>query len=117
MMENKRKLIRLEVKDFLEIRPINELGKTVKAETKNFSLMGVCFSSMIEWKKGQVLHIDYFITDELDSVQMKVVVVWSEFIDYEQGYFCGGEIVDIEPEKQEKFANYYFQKLKDKFFD
>lgn len=115
-MDNQRRLLRLEVKDFLEIRPLNELAEYVKGDSRDFTLMGICFTSQVEWKKGRVLLIDYFIPDELDSVKLKVAVVWSEFIDPQNGYFCGGQIVEVENEKQDKFANYYFQKLKDRFF-
>lgn len=115
-MENRRRLIRLDVGDFLKLRPLDEVGVYVKSKTTNFSLMGVCFSSKIEWKKGQVLLIDYFIPEELDSVQLKMVVAWSEQIDAESGYFCGGEVIDIEEAKQEKFADYYFKQLKERFF-
>ncbi len=115
-MENRRQLLRLEVGDFLEVRPLNEVGRVHKAKVKNFSLMGACFTSEIEWKKGQVLYIDYFIPEELDSVRLKMVVVWSEFIDSENGYFCGGRIIDIEESKQEKFAAYYCKKIKERFF-
>ena len=121
-MENKRRLIRLDVEDFLEIRLLNEVGICTKStlsgtgKSTNFSLMGVCFSSEMEWQKGQVLLINYFIPEELDSVQLKIVVVWSELIDSKNGYFCGGEVIDIEENKQKKFTSYYFKQLKDKFF-
>jgi hypothetical protein len=115
-MENRRKLIRLEVSDFLDIRPLNEVGRCIKGESKNFTLMGICFSSEVEWHKGQVLLIDYFIPQNNDSVKLKIVVVWSEFIDSSKGYFCGGEIAEIEKEKEVIFANYYFQKLKGNSF-
>ncbi|UCC94569.1 MAG: PilZ domain-containing protein [Candidatus Omnitrophota bacterium] len=114
-MNNRRRLIRLDVGDFLEIRPLKEIAKHTKAETKNFSLMGICFSSETEWQKGQVIFIDYFIPEELDSVKLKVAVVWSEFIDTTQGYFCGTEIIEIEEGKGDKFASYYFQKLRERF--
>lgn len=114
-MDNKRRLIRIEAGDFLQIQPINEAAGKHKGKSKDFSLMGVCFTSEIEWTSGQVLLIDYFIPDEMDSVRLKSVVVWSEFIDSENGYFCGGEIIEIEAEKQEKFANYYLKKLKERF--
>lgn len=110
----KRRLIRLEIGDFLEIRPLNEAARKVKGLTKNLSLMGICFSSDVQWKKGQVLMIDYFISEELDSIKLKIMVVWSELIDKDQGYFCGGQILNVEDKKQEKFANYYFQKLKER---
>ncbi|UCD15652.1 MAG: hypothetical protein JSV34_00950 [Candidatus Omnitrophota bacterium] len=115
-MDNQRRLVRLEVKDFLEIRPLDEVVEVVKGETDNFTLMGICFTSQIEWKKGQLLFIDYFIPSELDSVKLKIAVVWSELIDSENGYFCGGEIVEVEEDKEEKFASYYFQRLKERFF-
>ena len=113
-MENRRQLIRLEVGDFLEVKPLNEIGKIYKTRAKNFTLMGVCFTSEVEWKKGQVLYIDYFIPEELDSVRLKMVVVWSELIDSKNGYFCGGKILEVEEKKQEKFASYYYKKLKDR---
>lgn len=115
-MENERRLVRLEVEDFIKIRPLDEVGTCIKSKSGNFSLMGICFSSEIEWQKGQVLLIDYFIPEELDSVRLKLLVVWSELIDSKCGYFCGGEVIDVEEVKQEKFANYYFKQLKNRFF-
>ncbi|MBU0897073.1 MAG: PilZ domain-containing protein, partial [Candidatus Omnitrophica bacterium] len=79
-MENKRRLIRIEVEDFLEIQPLNEVAKMFEGKAKDLSLVGVCFSSQAQWQKGQVLLIDYFLHNELDSVKLKVAVVWSEFI-------------------------------------
>ena len=116
MDNNKRLLIRVEAGDFLEIRPLSEVGKIYNAKSKNFTLMGICFSSEVEWQIGQVLFIDYFIPDELDSVKLKMIVTWSELIDPQSGYFCGGEIIDIEENKQKEFATYYFRKIKEKFF-
>lgn len=115
-MENKRKLIRLEVEDFLQIRPLNETARVLRGKSWNFTLMGICFSSELEWKKGQVLLIEYFIPQELDSVKLKVVVIWSEFIDAKNGHFCGGEIIDVEEGKQDQFSSYYYQKLKEKSY-
>jgi len=115
-MDNKRKLVRLEVGDFLEIQPLDEPGKVYSGKSKDITLMGICFSSKNEWPKGKVLLIDYFIPEELDSVRIKMVVVWSELVDSNAGYFCGGEIIDVQENKQEKFANYYFKKLKERFF-
>ncbi|SRR4030042_3408481 len=114
-MDNKRRLVRLDVGDFLEIRTLNEVGKVHQARSKNFNLMGVCFSCHMEWQCGQVLLIDYFIPEELDSVRLKMVVIWSEFVSPENGYFCGGEIVEVEASKQDKFAHYYLKKLQDNF--
>ncbi len=101
--------------DFLEIRPLGEVGRVQRGKAKDLTLMGICFSSEVEWQKGQVLLIDYFVPDELDSVKLKLVVIWSEFIDPQNGYFCGGEIIEVEESKQEKFANYYFKKLQERF--
>lgn len=116
MDNNKRSLIRVEVGDFLEIRPLSEVGKLYSAKSRNFTLMGLCFSSEMEWQVGQVLFIDYFIPDELDSVKLKMIVTWSEFIGPESGYFCGGEIIDIEEDKQKNFAAYYFRKMGENSF-
>lgn len=115
-MDNQRKLIRLEVKDFLEIRPLDEVASVARGKAENFTLMGICFMSQLEWKKGQVLLIDYFMPSELDSVKLKISVVWCELVDLEKGYFCGGEIMTVEEEKEDKFAGYYFQKLKERLF-
>lgn len=115
-MDNRRRFLRFEVSDFLEIRPLNEVARYVKGHTFNLSLMGICFSSEIEWKTGQVLFIDYFIPQQLDSVKLKVVVAWSELIDDEHGYLTGVQIIDIEKNKEERFINYYFQKLKERLF-
>lgn len=113
-MENRRRIVRLEVSDFLKMCAVDEVGKTFfEGQSKNLSTLGICFSSEIEWRRGQVILIDYFIPAEFDSVKLKVVVVWSEFIDPENGYFCGAEIIEIEQKKQEKFTAYYFKKLKE----
>lgn len=112
-MSDSRRLIRLKICDFLEIRPLNEVARCFKAKTHDFTPMGICFSCEVEWKKGSVLLIDYFMPEEFDSVKLKVAVVWSEFIDNDQGYFCGGEITEIEQGKQEKFSGYYSKRLKD----
>ncbi|MEM7817029.1 MAG: hypothetical protein QXZ20_03890 [Candidatus Aenigmatarchaeota archaeon] len=113
-MEERRKLLRIEVDDFLNLIPLNEVA-TIKGKSRNLTPMGICFSSEIEWKKGQLLYIDYYIPQINDSIKIKVVVVWSEFIDQKIGYFCGGEIIEVEKEKEEKFVNYYFQKLNKDF--
>ena len=111
-MKEQRKLIRLNVADFLEIRA-GDSQKIVRSTSINITSMGICFSSQTEWLKGQDLIIYYFIPDELDSVQLTVKVCWSEFINPKQGYFCGGEIINIEDDKQEKFIAYYTQRLED----
>ncbi|MCM8819734.1 MAG: PilZ domain-containing protein [Candidatus Omnitrophica bacterium] len=110
-MQNRRKLIRVETGDFLEIRPLGEVGKKISTYSKNITPMGICFTSEIEWRKGTVLFIDYFLPEEFDSVKLKATVVWSEFINNKQGYFCGAQIIQIEKEKEEKFLKYYQQKL------
>ena len=112
-MKNQRKLVRLDVKDFLEIRPLNKVDETHRGETRNITTMGICFSAQVECQRGQVLLIDYFIPGEMDSVKLKVMVVWSEFIGSDQGYFCGGEIVDVEEGKGDLFSSYYYEQLDD----
>ena len=111
MENNKRRLLRLDVNDFLEMRPLNEVARQVKGQSQNLTPMGICFSSEIEWRKGDVILINYFIPDDFESVRLKVAVVWSEFIDAEKGFFCGAQIIEVEPDKQEKFNSYYAQKL------
>ena len=74
-MENRRRLLRLNVGDFVEVRALDEVGKVYKGKAKDISLMGICFSSDTEWKNGQVLLIDYFIPEELDSIQDRKSVV------------------------------------------
>ena len=113
-MENKRRLIRLEISDFLEIRPLHEPAARVKATSRDITPMGICFVAEMKWQRGQVLLIDYFIAQEVDSVKLKMVVVWAEFISSQQGYFCGGQIISIEEGKEDKFTNYYLQKLEER---
>ena len=115
-MDNNRRFLRFEVDDFLELRPLNEVAKYVEGKSANLSLMGICFSSMVDWQPGQMLFIDYFIGGERDSVKLKVVVVWSELIGDIEGYLTGAQIIAVESEKESKFINYYFSKLKEKFF-
>jgi len=107
----KRKLLRLDTNDFLQITPLSEVGKKIKGTARNITYAGICFCCEVEWRKGDVLLIDYFIKEKFDSVKLKVLVVWSEFISQDIGYFCGGEIIDIEEEKKEMFFNYYFKKI------
>ncbi len=99
----------------MQIKPLDEVGKIHQAEVKDFTFMGVCFCSSIEWERGQVLQISYFLAQENEPVLMKMVVIWSEFISSQQGYFCGGQIIEIEPKGQAQFAHYYYKKLKDRF--
>ncbi len=115
-MDNNRRFLRFEVNDFLELRPLNEVAHYVPGNSANLSLMGICFSSLVEWKTGQMLFIDYFMSGDSDSVKLKVVVVWSELIGDLEGYLTGARIIAVESEKESKFINYYFQKLKGKFF-
>ena len=113
-VENRRRFLRLKTEDFLEILPLNETSCQIKGRVFNFSLLGICFSSPVEWKKGQVLLIDYFIPSQLDSVKLKVAIIWSELVG-ENEYLCGAQIVDIDREKENMFINYYFHKLKEKY--
>ena len=116
-MKNRRKFLRLEVNDFLDISPVDKGAKPIKGKVFNMTLMGICFSSDIEWEKGQHLQIEYFMAESCDSVKMKIAVVWSEHISDREGILTGAEIIDIEPEKELKFVNFYFRKLKEKYFD
>ena len=115
-MNNRRRFLRFEVGDFLEVQALNETARVnAKGHSVNLSLMGICFSSEEEWKTGQVLLIDYFIPSDLDSVKMKVVVVWSERIDDKVGFLTGAQIIDVEEDKENQIVNYYFKKLKERF--
>ncbi len=113
-MENRRRFLRLETEDFLKILPLDEVAQRVKGKAFNFSLLGICFSSPVEWKKGQILLIDYFIPSQLDSVKLKVAIIWTELIK-EDEYLCGAQIIGIDREKENMFINYYFHKLKEKY--
>jgi len=112
-MKEQRRLVRLNVADFLDIRAADS-QKVIRSTAVNITSMGICFSSQDEWQKGQTLTIYYFMPDELDSVQLTVRICWTEFINPKQGYFCGGEILSIEEDKQEKFIAYYTQRLEDR---
>jgi hypothetical protein len=112
-MKELRKLIRLDVSDFLEISAVDAV-KIIPCACVNITSMGICFSSQEEFKKYQNLFINYFIPDELDTVQLAVRVLWSEFVTPKHGYFCGGEILSIEDNKQDKFVGYYLQKLQER---
>jgi hypothetical protein len=114
-MKENRSLLRLDVKDFLEIRPLKEPVGKIKGFSQNISFMGICFFTPLEWQKGQVLVIDYFIAGEQDSVELKVVVSWSEFISSQNGYFCGGQLMNMSGKGQEAFVRYYFTKLKEQY--
>ena len=104
----------MDVNDFLQVRCLDEPKERLRARSRNLSPMGICFSSDYEWRRNQVLLIEYFLRDDMESVKLKVAVRWSEFIDSERGYFCGGAIYEIERGKEDMFINYYFQQLKDK---
>ena len=115
-MKDKRSLIRLDVKDFISIRPLDEVAKhSVEGQTQDITFIGICFISQAQWKKGQVLLIEYFIPGESEAVNLKVVIIWSEFVSSQEGYFSGGEIYDMEGENQESFVRYYFEKLREKY--
>jgi len=114
-MDERRRFLRFEVNDFLEVRPLNEPACYAQGRSFNLSLMGICFFSEIQWKRGQVLLIDYFIPTLLDSIKLKVVVVWSELIDDQKGYLTGAQIIDVDKDKENQFVNYYYQRLKERF--
>ena len=116
-MENKRRFVRFETEDILEIKPLPEIAKKIKAVSQNFSIIGICFFSDYKWKKGQVLLIEYFIPEELEPVKMKASVVWAEFVDERKGFLVGVEILDIEEKNAERFVNHYFKKVREKFLE
>ncbi len=117
MEENRRKFVRFEVEDILEIRPVSEVAKKFKVRSKDLSLIGICFYSDFKWEKGQVLIVDYFLPDDYEPVKVKCNVVWSEFINDQQGFLVGVEILDIGRENSDKFINYYFEKVRKRFFE
>lgn len=116
-MENRRRFLRFESEDFLEIRPLNEPAKSYKEKAYNFSPLGICFFSSYCWQPGQVLFVEYFIPEEMEPVKFKVNVVWSEFISEKKGFLVGAEIISLEEENSPLFINYYFRKIKERFFE
>ncbi|RKY43118.1 MAG: hypothetical protein DRP80_05975 [Candidatus Omnitrophota bacterium] len=117
MTENRRRFIRFETEDILEVRPLPEIAKKIKVISKDFSLIGICFFSEYQWEKGQVLLVEYFLPEELEPVKIKANVVWAEFVDEKKGFLVGVEILDIEEKNAEKFLHHYFKKVKEKFFE
>lgn len=107
----RRKLLRLKVGDFIEVRSLNEPAKIVRAHAHDITPLGICFISDTEWRKGEVLFIDYFIPDELEPVKLKVSVIWSELVSDDEGFFCGGEVIEIEEDKKDLFINYYHREI------
>lgn len=116
-MGNKRRFVRFETEEILEIKPLSEVAKKHKAVSKDLSLIGICFFSEYKWETGQVLEIDYFLPNELEPVKIKAGVVWSELISDKQGFLVGVEILDIENQHESKFISYYFKKVKEKFYE
>ena len=117
MNDNKRRFVRFEVEDILELRPLPEVAKKFRATSKNLSLIGICFFSDFKWERGQVLLIEYFLPEDLEPVKVKTSVVWSEFINDEKGFLVGVEILDVEQKNADKFINYYFKKIRERFFE
>ncbi|OQX80132.1 MAG: hypothetical protein B6D56_05705 [Candidatus Omnitrophica bacterium 4484_70.1] len=113
-MNNRRRFLRLETEDFLKVLPLNEVAREVEGKVFNLSLLGICFSSPVKWEKGQVLLIEYFIPPQLDSIKLKIMIIWSELVK-ENEYLCGAQIIDIDHSKEDMFVNYYFHKLKEKY--
>ncbi|MBN2120037.1 MAG: PilZ domain-containing protein [Candidatus Omnitrophica bacterium] len=116
-MPNRRKFVRFEVEDILEVRPLSEVARKFKSVSKDFSVIGICFFSDFKWEKGQVLLIEYFLPEDLEAVKLKAGVVWSEFIDDKKGFLVGVEILDLEDKHADKFTNYYFRKVRERFFE
>ncbi|MFC1514454.1 PilZ domain-containing protein [Candidatus Omnitrophota bacterium] len=116
MSENKRKFVRFNVEDILEIRALTEVAKKFRSVSRDFSLIGMCFFSDFKWDVGQVLIIEYFLPEDLEAVKIKTNVVWSEFIDDKKGFLVGVEILDIDAKNADKFTQYYFRKVRERFF-
>ena len=117
MSSNKRRFVRFNVEDILEIRAVTEVAKKFRSVSRDFSLIGMCFFSDFKWDPGQVLIIEYFMPEELEAVKIKANVVWSEFIDDRKGFLVGVEILDIDNKNADKFTQYYFRKVKERFFE
>jgi len=117
MTENNRKFVRFEVEDILELKPLPEVAKKFRATVRNLSLIGICFFSDFKWEKGQVLLMEYFLPEDLEPVKIKSSVVWSEFVSDDKGFLVGVEILDIEQKNADKFINYYFKKVRERFFE
>ncbi len=116
-MLNKRRFVRFDSDEILEVKPLNDKIKSCKAITKDLSLLGICFFSDFKWEIGQVLEIHYFLSGSLKPVKIKAKVVWSELISDSQGFLVGVEIMNIEDKDAPKFVAHYFKKVKDKFFE
>ena len=116
-MENRRRFVRFEVEDILEVKPLGEVAKKFRSLSRDISLIGICFFSDFRWDKGQVLLIEYFIPQALEQVKIKTSVVWSEFINDAKGFLVGVEILDIEQKNAGKFIDYYFRKVRERFFE
>lgn len=114
MEENQRRFIRVETSDLLEIRPSDGISPK-KAVVKDFSMMGICFYCPVQWHYGQNLIVSYSVPGSLEEVNMRVKIKWSELIDETRGYLVGASIVFIEPEGQDSFLRYYYDKVKKLF--
>jgi hypothetical protein len=112
MDKRERKFIRIDTSDLVEVRPINGLGPKT-AITRDFSMMGVCFYSPIQWEHGQPLLMRYSVPGSLDDVMMNVRIVWSELIDENHGFLIGAQIGEIDTEGLDAFLRYYYKKVKD----
>ena len=117
MSVNRRKFVRFEVEDILEVKPLGEIAKKLRSVSRDLSLIGICFFSDFKWEPGQVLMVEYFLPESLEPVKIKANVVWSEFINDAKGFLVGVEILDVEEKSADKFVNYYFKKVKEKFFE
>lgn len=101
-MQKQTAIVRVNATDFLEVRPLKGFVK----KEKNLYPIYLCFNSVFEWRKGHVLCIDYFLSDELDSVCIALIVLWSELISTNK-YFIGGQVAEIEEKKKSKFVTHY----------
>ncbi len=114
-MENRRRFLRFDTSDFLEIEPLGEPAK-ISAEARNINPLGICFFSPQEFRRGQSLKIYYFIPDQMQPSVLRCSVVWCEYISDEKGFLVGVEISDVEV-NPEGFMRYYFRKIGESFWE
>ncbi len=101
-----RSIVRVNSEDFLKISSIKG---TVKKDDYLFNI-NICFDSPTEWRKGQELFIDYFLAEALDSIELVILVLWSEFISPKVGYFIGGEVIKVQDIKKSIFMTHFVNK-------
>lgn len=115
MDSNFRKFIRVESSDIIEIKPSDGISAYKKAVVKDFSMMGICFYSPVQWQYGQLLNLRYEVPGFSGKVELKIKIGWSELVDDSRGYLVGGEISYIEPKGVDCFLRYYYNQVKKLF--